>query len=693
MTSKIVVNNIEADAGVSTVFFNSDIGATDGTLNVDGNLTVDGVITYEDVTSVDSVGIVTAQAGIHVTGGNVGIGTDNPAQKLDVIGGNVRVGKTSNGKYIAEDSLGQSKVIIDSSGTSYLNGGNIGIGTDNPTYKLHVNDTAGVGAGLLVQGGGSGGTIAKFERTVGSTGNININVSGSDPQISFGSANNTFSLGTKVTGNFEICDASVIGTNQRLVINTSGNIGIGTDNPVGSLEVRDSKANLIVAKDGLTVKSNSNLHTTYDTLQIGAGGALLSYSTATATADTQFVHNAYRSSGGTFKYRYADTAARLRVNSPGRTWIFESAGSGNADSDISFSEQLRIDSDGFITQGGKIASNHGSPNLLLWGADPTMMIASTGSTANTSYTGIKFAVAGGSTGDYSKAGIFVQRQDSYNDLDMIFAFRSTNDAAGVAISDEKLRIDSDGRLSINHNSPNTRLYVRESGVTISSGNAILNSTQKGIRLVNSNNDDTSLGLWFTTGDSHHAGISGQRNDYANTWGTDLRFYTHEDATNALTYARERHRINPHGLLVNRKGQNAANTGGTILGRYKYTQKNQGSGYAHLILGPDGRKLQDYITTNCYAIITVCVTGTGTTNMYCQYYYMANSTPNSSSLTHMYGNSGSSSNRPYMNLQNTHDPAWLMSHNGQYRLDIEVAVCGGADGFTYTSEYGDFTTNP
>ena len=69
MTSKIVVNNIEADAGVSTVFFNSDIGATDGTLNVDGNLTVDGVITYEDVTNVDSVGIVTARSGLHITGG------------------------------------------------------------------------------------------------------------------------------------------------------------------------------------------------------------------------------------------------------------------------------------------------------------------------------------------------------------------------------------------------------------------------------------------------------------------------------------------------------------------------------------------------------------------------------------------------------------------------------------------------
>ena len=39
----------------------------------------------------------------------------------------------------------------------------------------------------------------------------------------------------------------------------------------------------------------------------------------------------------------------------------------------------------------------------------------------------------------------------------------------------------------------------------------------------------------------------------------------------------------------------------------------------------------------------------------------------------YGNSGSSSNRPYMVLVNTHDPAWKMNHSSGYVLDIEVAI--------------------
>ena len=44
-------------------------GSQDVTLN--GNLTVNGVVSYEDVTNIDSVGIMTARAGINVTGGNL----------------------------------------------------------------------------------------------------------------------------------------------------------------------------------------------------------------------------------------------------------------------------------------------------------------------------------------------------------------------------------------------------------------------------------------------------------------------------------------------------------------------------------------------------------------------------------------------------------------------------------------------
>ena len=44
-------------------------------VNVGGNLSVGGILSYEDVTNIDSVGIITARAGIDVTGGKVDIQT------------------------------------------------------------------------------------------------------------------------------------------------------------------------------------------------------------------------------------------------------------------------------------------------------------------------------------------------------------------------------------------------------------------------------------------------------------------------------------------------------------------------------------------------------------------------------------------------------------------------------------------
>ena len=51
----------------------------------DGNVTIGGTLTYADVTNVDSIGVITARSGLNVTGGNVGIGTDNPTKSLSIL--------------------------------------------------------------------------------------------------------------------------------------------------------------------------------------------------------------------------------------------------------------------------------------------------------------------------------------------------------------------------------------------------------------------------------------------------------------------------------------------------------------------------------------------------------------------------------------------------------------------------------
>jgi len=124
---------------------------------------------------------------------------------------------------------GSADVVLNSSG-------NVGIGTATPGTILDINDDASTGTGLRVTGGGGGGALATFTRDVGSTGSIMISSDGGDPQIRFTSASDNWSIGLDSTV-FNICDGTAVGANQRLAIDTSGNVGIATTSPDEKLDV------------------------------------------------------------------------------------------------------------------------------------------------------------------------------------------------------------------------------------------------------------------------------------------------------------------------------------------------------------------------------------------------------------------------------------------------------------------------
>ena len=102
MTSRITVNNIESNSGISSIALDTGVTIAEGSgLNVSGivtatkfvgpatglidspnitvgNITASGTVTYEDVTNVDAIGIITARGGIK-SQGSVGIGTTTTA--------------------------------------------------------------------------------------------------------------------------------------------------------------------------------------------------------------------------------------------------------------------------------------------------------------------------------------------------------------------------------------------------------------------------------------------------------------------------------------------------------------------------------------------------------------------------------------------------------------------------------------
>jgi len=161
----------------------------------------------------------------------------------------------------------------------------VGIGTNSPTGKLHINQDDNEGA-LLVQGGGAGLYLGRFQRDVGGTSYVDIHCGTDDPQITFttAAAARQFSIGVDSSGHkLLISENSSVGTNDRFTIDDSGRFGMGTTSPDSfvhiSASVGSSTASLHVEGSGSEVfavdGTNGRLFTVTDELS----GSLFSANT------------------------------------------------------------------------------------------------------------------------------------------------------------------------------------------------------------------------------------------------------------------------------------------------------------------------------------------------------------------------------------------------------------------------------
>ena len=121
-------------------------------ITASGNVSVAGTLTYEDVTSIDAVGIITAQAGIHVTSGSVGVGTTNPQDILHVYGT-----ATNFTALAAIESSAQNDGILQISGPNIFSGAGVG--------HLDLGQNAN-GATVTADSTGSGSNHLIFQSTL-----------------------------------------------------------------------------------------------------------------------------------------------------------------------------------------------------------------------------------------------------------------------------------------------------------------------------------------------------------------------------------------------------------------------------------------------------------------------------------------------------------------------------------------------
>jgi hypothetical protein len=236
--------------------------------------------------------------------GNVGIGTTGPTDKLQVSGnvmanafnaiGTVAQFNSTGGVYLSGlggSSYGAIQSYSDAGGTARtlaLNpvGGNVGIGTTTPGYKLSV-----AGSGFF-----DGGTVTASQLIATSsisTPSLTLSGLAINSLLSTDSSGLVVATSTPTFGNFiatsttatsTIAGGFAVGTSQFVVQQNSGNVGIGNSNPTAKLYLSGS---MKFAGGGQVISvdaDNSNIVIAGgDPNSVGYGGNIRLYGASHAT--------------------------------------------------------------------------------------------------------------------------------------------------------------------------------------------------------------------------------------------------------------------------------------------------------------------------------------------------------------------------------------------------------------------------
>jgi hypothetical protein len=231
---------------------------------------------------------VVNSSNIYNNGGNVGIGKSNPTSKLHVkstgsgdevftIERNANNNKlvsiyetTANSALLSLNKNGGERIRFDADGNSWFNSGNLGIGTSAPTALLHLQAGGNGDLAFAIRHNSSGNDLLKFYQNSTGTGggtlqifnslnaqSINLTGDGDNyilgGNLGIGTNNPTSKLTLNATDpQFQLQNGGV----DKGFLNLTGNdvkIGVNSTNSTGKFMIRTN------AVDRLTVESSGNV--------------------------------------------------------------------------------------------------------------------------------------------------------------------------------------------------------------------------------------------------------------------------------------------------------------------------------------------------------------------------------------------------------------------------------------------------
>ena len=238
-----VVTATEFSGSIGTF---SGAGSFGGNLDVTGNVTIGGTLTYEDVTNIDVIGIVTAQNGVNISGGqllvgsgvtigNAGVATFSGTSDIHLLDSvEFKAGDGSDFKIVHNSSLSPdtTQVITASSQRLQIQTDSLRIVDSGSARDLIQADDGGAAA-LFFNGSNKfittkDGTVTTGISTV--TGDVSI----ADKIIHTGDTNTAIRFPAADTITAET------GGSERLRIKSNGYVGIGTNNPAYFVSIRDA---------------------------------------------------------------------------------------------------------------------------------------------------------------------------------------------------------------------------------------------------------------------------------------------------------------------------------------------------------------------------------------------------------------------------------------------------------------------